>query len=64
MEKGLFILVVGDYTVGAWVLLVMAIMGLVWMEVVGRERVGRSQKGLATQRDMPEHFLCVRWEHC
>ena len=54
----------GDNTVGAWVLLVMAIVGWVGMEVVGRERVGHSQEGLATQRDMPEHFLCVRWEHC
>ena len=52
-------LVVGGNTVGAWVLLVVAIMGWVGMEVVDRE-----QEGLAIQWDMPEHFLCARWEHC
>ena len=41
-------LVVGGNTVGAWVLLVIAIMGLVAVGLVGRERMGHSQKGLTT----------------
>ena len=40
------------------------IMGWVWMEVVGREHAMHNQEGLAMQRDMPEHFLCARWERC
>ena len=63
-KKRQFMLVVGGNTVGAWVLLVIAIMGLVGMEVVGKDHAGHSQEGLTTQRDMPEHFLCARWEHC
>ena len=59
-----FMLVVGDNTVGAWVWLVIAIMGWVGMEVVGREHAGHSQEGLATQRDIPTHFLCARLDHC
>ena len=55
---------VSDNTFGAWVLLIIAIMGWVGMEVVEREHAGHSQEGLATQLDMPEHFLCARWEHC
>ena len=43
--------VVGGNAVGVWVLPVIAIMGWVGMEVVGRE-----QEQLATQQDMPEHF--------
>ena len=58
-----FILVVGGNTDGAWVLLVVAIMGWVGMEVVGRENVGYRQDELATQWDVPEHFLCARWKH-
>ena len=50
-------LVVGSNTVGACVLLVIAIMGWVGMEVVGREHAVYIQEGLAIQRDMPEHFL-------
>ena len=57
-------LVVGGSTFVAWVLLVVAIMGWVGMEMVGRRHAGHSQEGLATQRDLPEHFLCARWEHC
>ena len=57
-------LVVGGKTVGAWVLLVIAIMGWVGMKVVGREHVGHSQEALVKQWYMPEHFLCARWEHC
>ena len=57
-------LVVGGKTVGVLVLLVIAITGWVWIEAVGREHAGHSQEGLATQRDMSEHFLCARWEHC
>ena len=34
------------------------------LEVVGREHAGHSHEGLATQRNMPEHFLCARLEHC
>ena len=64
MEIRQFMLVVDVNTVGALVLLVMAIMGWVGMEVVGGELAGRSQEGLATQRDMSEHFLCAKWEHC
>ena len=46
--------------VGACVLLVIAIIGWVGMEVVGREHVGYTLDGLATQQDMPVHFLCAR----
>ena len=37
----------GGNTVGAWVLLIIAILGWVgaWMEVVGREHVGHNQEG-------------------
>ena len=49
-------LVVGGNTVGVWALLVIAIMGWVGMEVVGREHVGHRQEGVATQRDAPEHL--------
>ena len=59
-EKGQFMFVVGGYTFGAWVLLVIAILGLVGIEVVGREHEGHSQEWLATLRDIPEHFLCAR----
>ena len=38
--------VVGGNTVGAWVLLVIAIMGWVGMEVVGREQEGHSLEGV------------------
>ena len=62
--KRQFILVVGGNTVGAWVLLVIATMGWVGMEVVGREHAAHNQVGLATLLDMPEHFLCAMWEHC
>ena len=62
--EGPFVLLVGCSAVGAWVLLVMTIMGWVGMEVVGREHAGHSQDGLATQCDMPEQFLYARWEHC
>ena len=53
-------------TVGACVLSVMAIMGLVGVrtEVVGREHTGHCQKELATQLEMPEDFLCARLENC
>ena len=57
-------LVVGGNTVGSWVLLVIVIMGWVGMEVVGREHAGHILEGFATQPDIPEHFLCARWEHC
>ena len=57
-------LVVDGITDGVWVLLAMAIIGWVWMGVVDREHAGHSHEGLATQRNMPEHFLCVMWEHC
>ena len=60
-EKRLFMLVLGGNTVGAWLLLVMAIMGWVGMEVDVREHVGRNQEGLATRWDIPVHFLCARW---
>ena len=53
----------GDDTVGAWALLVIAIMGLVGMEVVGRWQAGRILEGLATWQDMSGHFLCAWWEH-
>ena len=45
--KGLFVVVVGSDTVGAWVLFVMAILGWVgvWMEIVGGEHRGHSQEG-------------------
>ena len=56
--------VVCGSTVGAWVLLVIAIMGWVGVEVVGREHVGHCKEGLAMPWDMPEHFLCVRWGQC
>ena len=59
----LSMLMVGGNAVGAWVLLVIAIMDWVGMEVVGGELAGHSQVGLATQWDMSEHFLCARWEH-
>ena len=62
--KGLFLLVVVGNAVGAWVLLVIAIMGWVWMVVVGRAHAGHSQEGLATLRDLTEHFQCARLEHC
>ena len=62
-KKRQLMLMVGGSTVGAWVLLVMAIMGRVWMEVDGRGNVGHIQEGLTTQRDMPEYFLCAKWEH-
>ena len=62
--KKQFVFVVGGKAVGAWVLLVMCIMGWVGMGVVGREHAGHSQEGLATQRQMPEHFLCARWALC
>ena len=52
-------LVVDGSTVGAWVLLVIGIMGWVGMEVVGRKHAGHCKDGLATQRDMSEHFLCA-----
>ena len=42
MGKRQFILVVGGNTVGAWLLLVIAIMCWVGMEVVGRENAGLS----------------------
>ena len=45
-------LVVGGNAVGAWMLLVIAILGLVGMEVVGREHSGHRHEGLATQRDL------------
>ena len=38
-------LLVGGNTVGAWVLLVIAIMGWVGMEVVGREHAGTARMG-------------------
>ena len=57
-------LVVGGNRVGEWVLLVIAIMGWVGMEVVGREHLGHIQEGLVTLRDMPEHNLCASWGHC
>ena len=43
-------LMVSGNTVGAWALLVMAVMGWVgsWMEAVGREHEEHSQEGLAT----------------
>ena len=34
------------------------------MEVVAREHVVHSEDGLATQRDVPEHFRCAWWEYC
>ena len=46
--KRLLALVVGDNTVGEWALLVIAIMGWVGIELVGREHAGHSQEGLAT----------------
>ena len=58
-----FMFILGSNTVGACVLLVIAIMGLVGMEVVGKDHAGYSHEGLATQRDMPEHFQCARLEH-
>ena len=41
---------------------VIAIMGWVevGMEVVGENNAVHGQEGLATQREMPEHFLCAR----
>ena len=39
-------LVVGGNTVGAWVLLVIAIMGWVWMEADGRQHARHSQEGI------------------
>ena len=48
--KGLFVLVEGGNTVGAWALLAIATMGLVGegMEVVGREHEGHSQEESVT----------------
>ena len=46
--NGLFVLVVGGNTVGAWVLLVIVMMGWVGMEVVGREHAGHSLEVLST----------------
>ena len=57
-------LVVGGNAVETWVLLVIAIKGKLGMEIVGRVHAGRSQEGLATQRDMPEKLPCARWEYC
>ena len=49
-KSGLFVLVVGGNTVGAWVWLSMAIMGWaeVGMEVIGREYMGHRYYRLAT----------------
>ena len=63
MWKRTFYVSGGVIAIYAWMLLVIATIGLVGMEIVGREHEGHSQEGLATQRDMPEHFLCTRWEH-
>ena len=62
--KRQFNLEVGGNTVGAWVLFFIAIMGWIGMEVISREHTGHRQVGLATQRDMPEHFLFAWSEHC
>ena len=42
----------------------VGVLLVIWMEVVCREHVGHSQEGMATQRNMPERFLCGTWEHC
>ena len=59
MGKMQFMLVVGGDTVE-----VIAIVGWVGMEVACREHTEHSQEDLATQWNMPDHFLCTRWEHC
>ena len=56
-EIGLFMLAVGGNAVGAWVLLVIAIIGLVGMDAVGKEHAEHSQEGLATQHPVRG------WEH-
>ena len=43
--KGLFVLVVGVNTIGAWVLLVVDIMGWVWMGMVVEIMQGTTWKG-------------------
>ena len=52
-------------TVGAWVYLVMAMVGWVGtvMEVVDGKQEGQRQEGLAACPDMPEHFQSVRRRH-
>ena len=52
-------LVVVSNTVGAWVLLVIVLVGLVvvGMMVVGMEHVGHSEKGLFICWEMPGHIL-------
>ena len=47
MKKGLFIFDVIGNSVGAWMLLVIAIMDWVGVEVVGREHAGHSHEALA-----------------
>ena len=62
--------VVGGWTVGVWVLLVIAVLGWVGaaMEVVVGEYERHNQSWchalVCLAWEMPEHFRCVRWGCC